>query len=271
MHSTFPLAPLAPPLWADLLASLNPAPLPEAESLPLDLEEVEVQARAAVNDVRGWTALTAPASSKKTLAQEWSVLPMRVVDLERRAMQRLRYAALRAPWATTLYSFSKSPRAVQVPPGLEALWPVLVRAVISSNRPELSTLRLAEGLWSLYRHKQGASLIYLGLRGDRFLSEVEAAATLHLTPELLRVLWPALGVRRTQGGKYAPPTETWSSREWLSAVVRVLAEGGHSALEDRALFLALHERLDMPDVPESTLHLLLRRCEHLQATSTRGL
>jgi len=263
--------PPASPSWEDLLAGLHPSSLPEGEALPLDLAEVQAQVRTVITSEVSWAALLARAGAFKMLAREWNITALRVADHQRSALRRFRSVASQAGWAQTLYAFSDRPRAVQVPLDLEPLWPVLVQITRSYDRPNLFTSRLGEGLWCLYQHEKGYDLPYDRLHGDRFFSEQEAAAALKVTPELLRSLWPALRVRRTQGGRYAPVADDWSSREWISAVARVLAEGGYPSWEEGCLFAALRELPGMPDVQDVTLRGALRKCSHLRRTEQRGV
>ena len=116
------------------------------------------------------------------------------------------------------------------------------------------------------------------LEAPRFFTETEAVQALGVPDEVLRVTWayPRLRVRRTKGGRYAPPEHHWKAAAWLGAVAGALAEAGHTTWDERLLFAAVRSLPGMPDVQDSTLRGALHKGAafektHLPECGTSGV
>lgn len=217
-----------PAAWQDALDGLRPDGWPSGEEVPLDLGEIVRAAEAHVTVPCGWDALLASSRREPpaVTAARWQRSTERVRQTEGRAWQQLRAYARHQPWRAEFCAFATRPRAVQVPLDIEDVWVLLVEGTRALDRPDVRTVRLAPGLWALYRGAAPALWRSATLPAGRLMTAGEAAA----------VLWPATRVWRTCGGRYAGHPARWTSGDWLTALSGVLTEAGQVPWEEHLLF-----------------------------------
>ncbi|MEF2278374.1 hypothetical protein V3W47_08675 [Deinococcus sp. YIM 134068] len=257
-----------PTSWQDALDGLRPDRWPSGEEVPLNLEEIVRAAEARVTVPRGWDALLARSRREPlaVTAARWQRSPDRVRQIEGRAWQQLRAHTRHQAWRAELWALAARPRVVQVRPDIEHAWALLVEGTRALDQPEVRTVRLAPGLWALYRGAAPSRLRSVTLPAGRVLTAGEAAAVLGLDEALLAVVWPATRVWRTRNGDYAGHTVAWTSGEWLAALAEVLTRAGQTAWEEDLLFRAYRTLPDAPEVEESSLKAALRRSRRFART-----
>ncbi|MBZ9715801.1 hypothetical protein [Deinococcus multiflagellatus] len=258
-------------VWGKKVDGLRRTALPEGHPVPAEFFSAIRLLEGQTDDRSRQILLARTRSVQETraVAKQWNITPERVRQLESKGRRRLALALESHQWTEAPQALADPPQVVLLPEHTETIWSLLVSVASARSGGRVSTYKLDALRWVVVQTEAHTFIPGLSLPTGRFFTEEEASAFTGISADLLRVVWPAARLTRTQSGHYADFSIRWTSREWLEALSYILA--GTTPFHERELFAALKRLPDAPQVQDSTLRQILRLHPDFSRGETAGV